>query len=150
MFLYMKIADDLKHRIESCYYRPGEALPPERELARTHQAGGKSVHVSLAMYGDFSLFRAGFSEWFQELFRLLPFLVKIHIFYRAITGNELTGLARRHPGIPIVQINSCYASGRPPAADGGGVSGPPTLRYFSCFPMKEIAFPPRRRYTIRS
>ena len=78
MFLYMKIADDLKHRIESGYYRPGEALPPERELARTHQAEGKSVHVSLAMYGDFSLFRAGFSEWFQELFRLLPFLVKIH------------------------------------------------------------------------
>lgn len=73
------------------------------------------MHVSLAMYGDFSLFRAGFSEWFQELFRLLPFLVKIHIFYRAITGNELTGLARRHPGIPIVQINSCYASaGLPP------------------------------------
>ncbi len=152
MFLYVKIADELKRLIESGYYRPGETLPPERELARTYNAGGKSVHnaikrlersrlivrkhgsgnyvapglavkplgVIVALYGKFSLFRAGISEWFQELFRELPFQVQIFKFSDILTETELRNLARQYPGIPLLLINSCHASSR--LAPGGMLS----------------------------
>lgn len=51
-FLYQKLYDDIRHKIENGEYKSGQLLPPERELGETYGVERTTVRRALQMLSD--------------------------------------------------------------------------------------------------
>ena len=67
-YLYEKIYQDLKHKIDSGFYKPGEKLPTEKELMKIYDASRDTVRKSLQLLANENMIlrKAGIGTFVEE------------------------------------------------------------------------------------